>query len=79
MRRGSPSVRSGSVGHHSGSFDRRRASYIDVIAPSFMAMIKYCEAEEVNQSDYLNALTEAKFKKKLHLVRRRRNPDEYDD
>jgi hypothetical protein len=46
-------------------------AHIDAFVPRFVAMIKYCEAEGLNQNDYLNALTEAKFKKKLHLVRRR--------
>lgn len=54
-------------------------AHVDVIAPRLAGMIRYCEAEGLNQNDYLNALIEAKFKKKLHLVRRRRNRDGYDD
>ncbi len=54
-------------------------AHIEKIAPLLVASIEYCEAEGIDQEHYLKALTEVKFKKKLHAVRRRRNPDEYDD
>lgn len=45
---------------------------VEIIAPRFSSMIDYCEAEGLDQKDYLESLIETKFKKKLHLAKNRR-------
>jgi hypothetical protein len=45
---------------------------VEIIAPQIFSMIRYCEAEGLDQNAYLESLIETKFKKKLHLVKNRR-------
>jgi hypothetical protein len=45
---------------------------VEIIAPRIFSMIRYCEAEGIDQGAYLKSLIETKFKKKLHLVKNRR-------
>ena len=40
---------------------------IEVLAPRLRAMIDYCEAEGMNQTDHLESLIRTKFAKNLHL------------
>ncbi len=47
-------------------------AHIEVIAPRFRAMIGYCEAEGMNQTEYLESLIRAKFAKNLHIAGRKR-------
>lgn len=43
---------------------------VEIIAPRIASMIRYCEAEGVDQKAYLESLIELKFRKKLHRVTR---------
>jgi hypothetical protein len=45
---------------------------VEIIAPRIFSMIRYCEAEGLDQNAYLESLIETKFKKNLHLVKNRR-------
>jgi hypothetical protein len=44
-------------------------AHVDKTAPLLMATIKYCEAEGINQEDHSRGLAEAKFRKKLYVVK----------
>ncbi len=44
-------------------------AHIEVLAPRFHAMIDYCEAEGMDQTEYLESLIRAKFAKNLHRGR----------
>lgn len=45
-------------------------AHIEVISPRFQQMIDYCEAEQLDQSDYLESLIRVKFRKNLHRIDR---------
>ena len=47
---------------------------IEIIAPRMRSMIKYADAEGLNQADYLESLISAKFKKKLHRAGTNHDP-----
>ncbi len=47
-------------------------SQVDVIGPRLSAMVRYCQAEDLNQHAYLESLIKTKFAKKLHLKPARR-------
>jgi len=42
---------------------------VEIIAPRILSMIRYCQAEGIDQNAYLESLIETKFKKRLHLVK----------
>ncbi|HEY1768723.1 MAG TPA: hypothetical protein VGG02_00530 [Chthoniobacterales bacterium] len=42
-------------------------AHIEAIVPRFKSMIAYCEAEGMNQVDYLESLIETKFANNMHV------------
>lgn len=55
-------------------------AHVDVIAPRFRQMVRYCEAEGIEiQEDYLRSLIRAKFAKGLHHIWPNGDDDEDDD
>ena len=57
---------------HAGRILEIALANVEIIAPRIFSMIRYCEAEGLDQNAYLESLIETKFKKKLHLVKNRR-------
>lgn len=55
-------------------------AHVDVIAPRFRQMVRYCEAEGIKTNDdYLRSLIRAKFANGLHHVWPNGDDDDDDD